>query len=53
MSMPRIRDATSLASSVVAANLMPPALPRPPVCTWALTTTGNCTSRISSEEVTV
>ena len=24
----------------VAASLMPPALPRPPTCTWALTTTG-------------
>ena len=40
MSRPRISPARSAASSGVAASLMPPALPRPPVSTCALTTTG-------------
>src|SRR4051794_33434548 len=40
MSRPRISLARSAASSGVAASLMPPALPRPPTSTWALTTTG-------------
>ena len=40
MSRPRIAAAASRASAGVRASLMPPALPRPPVCTWALTTTG-------------
>src|SRR4051794_21479569 len=40
MSMPRIPRALSSASSGVGANLTPPALPRPPVLTWALTMTG-------------
>ncbi len=39
MSMPRIAAAFSAASSGVSASLTPPALPRPPVFTWALTTT--------------
>src|SRR5918996_4674409 len=39
MSMPRICSATSRASSADSATLIPPALPRPPTCTWALTTT--------------
>ena len=40
MSRPRISLARSAASSGVAASLMPPALPRPPTSTCALTTTG-------------
>src|SRR5262245_35437581 len=40
MSSPRISPARASASSGVAASLMPPALPRPPVSTCALTTTG-------------
>src|SRR3954453_2580600 len=39
MSMPRIAAALSAASSGVSANFTPPALPRPPVLTWAFTTT--------------
>ncbi len=39
MSMPRIAAALSRASSGVLASFTPPALPRPPVFTWALTTT--------------
>src|SRR3990170_1959551 len=39
MSMPRISDARASASSGPSATLMPPALPRPPTCTCALTTT--------------
>ena len=39
MSMPRIAAAFSRASSGVLASFTPPALPRPPVFTWALTTT--------------
>src|SRR3989304_3411347 len=39
MSMPRISEARAKASSGFAAALIPPALPRPPTCTWALTTT--------------
>src|SRR5450830_2051512 len=38
--MPMMALAWVLASSGVAASLMPPALPRLPVGTWALTTTG-------------
>ena len=37
--MPRIRSACWRASAGSAASWMPPALPRPPICTWALTTT--------------
>src|SRR4051812_46808090 len=40
MSRPRIACAFSTASSGVSASLTPPALPRPPVLTCALTTTG-------------
>src|SRR4026208_2088475 len=40
MSRPRICSAFSSASAGSAASLIPPALPRPPVRTWALTTTG-------------
>src|SRR6056297_3057342 len=39
MSSPRIASACSRASSTEVASLTPPALPRPPVLTWALTTT--------------
>jgi hypothetical protein len=39
ISMPRMRPATCSASSGVVASLMPPALPRPPVWTWALIAT--------------
>src|SRR4051812_7029405 len=39
MSSPRISRARSSASSGLAASLTPPALPRPPVSTWAFTTT--------------
>ena len=39
MSRPRIAVAFSAASSASAASLTPPALPRPPVFTWAFTTT--------------
>src|SRR5690625_3311855 len=38
MSMPRISLAYSYASSAFLATLTPPALPRPPILTWALTT---------------
>ena len=38
--MPRISAARASASSGVSASLIPPALPRPPVSTCALTTTG-------------
>src|SRR4051794_14903931 len=40
MSIPRMLRACVSASSGVAANLTPPALPRPPAFTWALTITG-------------
>src|SRR3954447_11613275 len=40
MSIPRMASALSPASPGVSANFTPPALPRPPVFTWALTTTG-------------
>src|ERR671931_641326 len=40
MSSPRIARAFSSASAGSSASLMPPALPRPPVSTCALTTTG-------------
>ena len=40
MSMPRIASACDSASSASFATLIPPALPRPPICTWAFTTTG-------------
>ena len=39
MSMPRMSSARATASSGVSASLTPPALPRPPAWTWALTTT--------------
>ncbi len=39
MSMPMIRSACRLASAGSLASWIPPALPRPPTCTWALTTT--------------
>ena len=39
MSMPRIAPATASASSAVRASFTPPALPRPPTSTCALTTT--------------
>src|SRR4051794_15944191 len=38
MSIPRMARACSSASSALRAPLTPPALPRPPVLTWALTT---------------
>src|SRR3954469_19969446 len=40
MSRPRMSPARATASSGVSASLTPPALPRPPVLTCALTTTG-------------
>ena len=40
MSMPRILVAWKRTSAAFWASLMPPALPRPPTCTWAFTTTG-------------
>ena len=39
MSMPRISPAFSTASCGSLASFTPPALPRPPILTWALTTT--------------
>ena len=39
MSMPRISAALACASSGLSASLTPPALPLPPVFTWAFTTT--------------
>ena len=39
MSMPRMADATAQPPSALRASLTPPALPRPPTSTWALTTT--------------
>src|SRR5215831_15343690 len=39
ISMPRISWALACASSGPSASLTPPALPRPPVFTWAFTTT--------------
>src|SRR3954453_24216583 len=54
--IPRIARACSSASCGVAANLTPPALPRPPALTWALTITGppSCSAavRASSGVVT-
>ena len=44
MSMPRIALAWASASSASLASLMPPALPRPPIWTWALITTGKPSS---------
>src|SRR5438067_357090 len=44
MSSPRMSRARASASSGVAASLTPPALPRPPVSTCALTTTGASSS---------
>jgi len=38
--MPRIALAFSFASAGVLQNFTPPALPRPPACTWAFTITG-------------
>src|SRR5690625_3399240 len=38
MSMPRIALSYSFASSAFLASFTPPALPRPPILTWALTT---------------
>ena len=40
MSMPRIASACARASTPSWASLMPPSLPRPPICTCALTTHG-------------
>src|SRR3954452_13325246 len=45
MSSPRMSWARALASSGLSASLTPPALPRPPTLTWALTTTGAEISR--------
>ena len=46
--MPRIARACASASSASFASLMPPALPRPPIWTWALTTTGKPSSSAAS-----
>src|SRR3954469_16728123 len=57
MSRPRMPLAFSTASSGVSASFTPPALPRPPVLTWALTTTGlpmrSATPRAASAVSTV
>ena len=57
MSRPMISPARSAASSGVAASFTPPALPRPPTSTWALTTTGppmrSAAARASSGVVAV
>ena len=45
MSMPRMSWARALASSGLSASFTPPALPRPPTFTCALTTTGAAISR--------
>src|SRR3954453_14139947 len=45
MSSPRMSSARARALSGSSASLTPPALPRPPVFTWALTTTGALISR--------
>src|SRR4051794_5094398 len=45
MSSPRMSWARALAVSGSSASLTPPALPRPPTLTWALTTTGAAISR--------
>src|SRR3954451_15615314 len=45
MSSPRMSWARALASSELSASFTPPALPRPPVFTCALTTTGAAISR--------
>ncbi len=45
MSSPRMSWARALASSGLSASFTPPALPRPPVFTCALTTTGAAISR--------
>ena len=37
--MPRMADAAALAASAPSASFTPPALPRPPACTCAFTTT--------------
>src|SRR4051812_18667515 len=54
--IPRIARACSSASCGPAANLTPPALPRPPALTWALTITGppscSAAARASSGVVT-
>ena len=39
MSIPKIAAAFILASSAFSASFTPPAFPRPPTFTWALTTT--------------
>src|SRR3954470_9911812 len=56
MSMPRMSAAFASASSAVGANFTPPALPRPPVLTCALTITGSpsrsAAGRTSSTDVT-
>src|SRR4051795_4629180 len=54
MSSPRIPRAFSSASAGLSASFTPPALPRPPVSTWAFTTTGppidDAAARASSGE---
>ncbi len=57
MSIPRIVRAWAPASSGVAGPWIPPALPRPPVSTWAFTITGppsrSAASRASSGVSTI
>jgi hypothetical protein len=57
MSSPMISRARASASAGSAASFTPPALPRPPTSTWALTTTGppmrSAAARASSGEVAV
>ena len=48
MSIPRIAPAFCSASARSPASLIPPALPRPPIRTWALITTGYASSSAAS-----
>jgi hypothetical protein len=46
--IPRIFEAISAVSAGVLASFTPPALPRPPACTWAFTTTTDSSRRLSA-----
>ncbi len=48
MSMPRIFSALAWASSGSLASFTPPALPRPPILTWALITTPGLPAAMNS-----
>ncbi len=49
MSRPRMSSARAAASSGLLAIFTPPALPRPPVFTWALTTTTGVPSSAAAD----